>query len=598
MKNIYITWHYTNYGIAFLKHVLAFFFSNKRLLDNKNIERERICQLEMNQIFDQKTSEGFLFDKIFYLTTMQSSFDKISSRRFYYRKSILDDPKIKDEGTLEIWTEALNLGFEEDYLQNELNFVKKNYPEKYEIFCSQIWRNIQHYPIKDQIDWFLNYSNFTQHYNKNNVEIVELKVSDLRNIEEIAKSLYNWLATIKKKYPDDQFIINVSLGSNETQVVWHILSELGYLPEKTRFINTYDDKLDDSGDRFKKFSIKEIPSNLTIKVNESLKIFENTKSVKRDLANLKMKTFIDAGFTILLLGERGTGKSRLAKNYSNTSTNKDRKQFEMIEANCASFEDNSMAESELFGYEKGSFTGAHQKTPGLFQKADKGILFLDEVHHLSKPVQAKLMLAIQTDENNVFDIRKIGAKEPDRVQCILIFASNKSVAELKDLLLPDFYDRIAQLIIEIPSLRETPEDRETDWQNIWEQMKFGKKKDAPKDKTMMNYLKQQPLYGNFRDLQLIALYYKVFGDFDSKTQKLSGAKTNTEYAIQEFEKYHNQKNLNEKFNFSLEKTVKEMDTEYHIEFIKWALSQFSTLTEVKKHYDISYKTLQNWKKGN
>jgi transcriptional regulator with AAA-type ATPase domain len=598
MKNIYISWHFTTHGIAYFKHILSAFYSGKCKISDEPIMATNLSQIEMHEKFNDDIRNGFVFDEILYLTAPQKTFDKISSRRFYYRKSTFEDEQIIKEGTIDIWKKVLELDYIklEDCLEKELDFVKKEFPDRYKVFYNQIWRDMQHYPIKGQVKWFLDDSNASKFY-KEKFELIELNVSDLRDTNEIAKEINNWISKLKLQYPDANYFINVSLGSSETQVAWHVLSELNCLPQHTRFLKTYDNKDDEQNKRFKLFNIQEVPTNLLKNISKDIKIFENTNSPARSLARLKMKAFLKDGFTILILGERGVGKSQLVKDLNKNKS----KDIERV--NCASFADDTMAESALFGYTKGAFTGASKDTDGHFQNANGKILFLDEVHHLSKRVQAKLMLALETDSNNFFNVRKLGSSKEDEIKCTIILASNKKIEEIKDILMPDFYDRIAQLIIEIPPLRETSEDRVEDWKTIWEQMKFGNKETAPSDKNLMNWIIKQPLYGNFRDLQLIAMYYKSYMDFDNETKEQTRFNTAVDYAIAEFEKYHSNEEPMEIFNFSEDKTIQQMEEEYHKEFVEWALKRKNNnLKEVERHFKangskIDYRTLSKWKNG-
>ncbi|GHU68659.1 hypothetical protein FACS189413_06090 [Bacteroidia bacterium] len=220
----------------------------------------------------------------------------------------------------------------------------------------------------------------------------------------------------------------------------------------------------------------------------------------------------------------------------------------IIEADCASFSDDNTAESELFGYKEGTFTGGLKEGKnGLFVEANGGILFLDEIHNLSKLVQSKLMKAIQTDKNDFMYIRKLGSTESTKIKCKLIFATNKTVAELRDILLPDFYDRIVQHVVELPPLRYTKEDRETDWENTWKYL-FDKIKpmpNVPQEIELLNWLKELKLYGNYRDLQKIVMYYNAFNQFDDETKALIEEQSPFEYAKNAYTKYHSQKPSNE-----------------------------------------------------
>ena len=599
MKNIYITWHYTTHGVAYLKHVLSHFYSEGRIaqpIDVKNLD-----QIQLNSIFDDlKDEEGFVFDKIFYLKTNQDAFDKISSRRFSYKKSMLDDEEVVKLGLREIFNEIIDDDELCYNIDKEYAYVKNNYPKKLASYKKVVWRNIQHYGIEEQKKWLTRDSNFKNAY-ENTFEMIDLDVNDLRDEEEIVNKVKKWFDSIITKYKDAHFIINVSLGSNETLVAWHVLSQAKQLPKNTRFIKTYDDKSSIKDKRFKPFAIKEIPVNLTSTIENSLQVYPKAISSKRKLVEKKMKTFIASGFSILLLGERGIGKSHIASNDNEEL----KKKGKLVEANCASFDDDSKAEAELFGYKKGSFTGASTDKKGLIEEANDGVLFLDEVHHLSKFVQAKLMKALQTDVKNRMSIRKLGAVNETKVKCRIIFATNKTIAELKSLLLPDFYDRIVQHVVEIPSLRETVKDRMDDWQRVWENLKFPKSPKVPDDLELNKWLKTLDLYGNYRDLQKIAMYYNIYDNgFDNETLEMIPQKSAFQYAKVEFNKYHGYSSSDEncKFNFNTDQTTKELIGDYKNELQKWAIHKYGTRKEAVKHFKklgdtVTEATFTNWKKN-
>jgi DNA-binding NtrC family response regulator len=265
-----------------------------------------------------------------------------------------------------------------------------------------------------------------------------------------------------------------------------------------------------------------------------------------------------------------------------------------------------LAESILFGYKKGAFTDAKEDRKGVFEEADKGILFLDEIHHLDKDVQAKLMKALQTDENNDFTIRRLGDKVERKISTTLIFASNISISELHKRLLPDFYDRITQLVIELPSLRETPEDIPDEFEGIWRQMKFEQfypfETTVKKDKQLFNWLKKLPLYGNYRDLQKIAIYYKTFLGFTDDIKKMLKQKSPFAFAKSEFEKYISYQESDEKFNlFSDKKTIKEMEDCFKKQLADWAIDRFKGGPNAAKHFKslggkTTHDTLYKWQK--
>ncbi len=599
MKTVYITWHYTTHGVAYLKHVLSAFYVRCKSLTQK-IEWLQIDKEEIEPAFNEQ-KKGFLFDEIVYLTAPQAIYDLVSSR-IAYRKNVLQDPLVEHNKELRAFYEDLIDKFSEHNLKQEIEFIKERYPNFLNDFQNMLWRNIQYYTIADQIYWLSELSNFHKVY-QGKLKVIELGIKDLRDEKSIADVLTKNISKyFKEQKTDYQAIINVSLGTSETQVVWHILAETGMLPEKVRFIKAYDDEVfTPKKKRFKKFSIKEIPTNLISNIAQEFKIFSDTKSKSRELVNMKVKNFLSTGFAILLIGERGTGKSQIASEAKEQLKKTDKPiQGQLIEANCASFAEDTMAESELFGYVKGAFTDAKSDKKGLIEIAENGILFLDEIHHLSKRVQAKLMKALQTNQNNELSIRRLGDNKEIKVKNVrLIFATNKTVEELKELLLPDFYDRIVQHVVEIPPLRETREDIEKDWKNIWKQLKFSEP--IPQEKSLMDWLKTLPLYGNFRDLQKIAMYYHVFNQFDEETKKLLSEKSALEYAKKEFSKYHSPvKQENSRYNFDTKKTTKEMIAEYKYELQEWAVKQFGGRNGAIQHFHelgdkVTEKTFNNWK---
>lgn len=121
---------------------------------------------------------------------------------------------------------------------------------------------------------------------------------------------------------------------------------------------------------------------------------------------------------VLITGERGTGKTTLAKRLHEMSP-RSRKEF--VSVNCASFTAD-LLESELFGYEKGAFTGANAAITGLFETADGGTLFLDEVGELSISLQSKLLKAVEEKR-----IRRVGGNREREIDVRIIAATSKDL---------------------------------------------------------------------------------------------------------------------------------------------------------------------------
>jgi transcriptional regulator with AAA-type ATPase domain len=300
-----------------------------------------------------------------------------------------------------------------------------------------------------------------------------------------------------------------------------------------------------------------------------------------------------------LLGERGIGKSRLA-----IEQKQDDGHFIMV--NCASFADDTMAESELFGYKKGAFTGATSDKVGLIKEAENGILFFDEIHSLSRRVQSKLMTALQTDENNRLHIRRLGDNKEIKVnQVKLIFASNRTIQELRKRLLPDFFDRIVQQVIELPPLRQCKEERANDWKQIWEQMKFDKDKiECPTDAKFMRWLKSLELWGNYRDLQRIAIHYHNYlvikgsqenQDIltDDNNQPLSAL----EYVKEHFEKYNNPISDTEIFPCQIKYgKAQDMIKNFQHQLGEKMVEKYGSRKKAAIALGVDEKTITNWKK--
>ncbi|MHB1300859.1 MAG: sigma-54 interaction domain-containing protein [Burkholderiales bacterium] len=150
---------------------------------------------------------------------------------------------------------------------------------------------------------------------------------------------------------------------------------------------------------------------------------------------------------VLLLGESGVGKE-LAAQYIHRHSSRCDKPF--VTLNCASIADN-LFEDELFGHERGAFTGCIGRKPGLFEVADGGMLFLDEVGEIPLPMQAKLLRVLETGE-----FRRLGGVETLHADVRLVFATNRDLLEMAKTghFRLDLYYRIAAIDVRLPSLRE------------------------------------------------------------------------------------------------------------------------------------------------
>ena len=178
-------------------------------------------------------------------------------------------------------------------------------------------------------------------------------------------------------------------------------------------------------------------------------VIGNSAEIKKvfNLMNKVAKT----DSTVLILGENGTGKELIA---SSIHCQNKRKNKPLIKVNCAAFPEN-LVESELFGYEKGAFTGAAEKKPGRFELAHKGTIFLDEIGDLPAPVQIKLLRVLQDGS-----FERLGGTQTLKLDVRVIAATNRNLEEdvKRGGFREDLYYRLNVIPIVIPPLRERKED--------------------------------------------------------------------------------------------------------------------------------------------
>jgi transcriptional regulator with GAF, ATPase, and Fis domain len=154
---------------------------------------------------------------------------------------------------------------------------------------------------------------------------------------------------------------------------------------------------------------------------------------------------------VLIVGESGTGKELIARAIHRHGSRRDRT---FVAVSCAAIPE-TLIESELFGYEKGAFTGATSRRQGLFEAADKSTLFLDEIGELNVNMQSKVLRALQERE-----IRRVGGQDSIKVDVRIIAATNKNLeAEVgKGAFREDLYYRLNVVTIQVPPLRERSTD--------------------------------------------------------------------------------------------------------------------------------------------
>jgi DNA-binding NtrC family response regulator len=210
-----------------------------------------------------------------------------------------------------------------------------------------------------------------------------------------------------------------------------------------------------------------------------------------------MEKAVRSNITISITGETGTGKELVAKSIHYNSS---RKNQAFVAINVSAIP-KDLIESELFGYEKGAFTGANQNKIGKFEEAHKGTLFLDEIGDMELSMQTKLLRAIQDGE-----FTRLGSNKVQKVNCRLIIATHKNLTQevKKGNFREDLYYRLLGLPIHIPPLRERNNDIILLAQHFIKN--FSEENNIPIKELSMGAIQKLNEYhypGNVRELQAI-----------------------------------------------------------------------------------------------
>ena len=275
---------------------------------------------------------------------------------------------------------------------------------------------------------------------------------------------------------------------------------------------------------------------------------------------------------VLILGESGTGKELIAKSIHEKSNRKSRS---FVAINCGALRE-SLLESELFGHEKGSFTGAYQKKIGLAEAANGGTLFLDEIGELAPGVQSKLLRFLQEGE-----IYRVGGKDPIQVDVRVICATNRDLEKEvgQGHFREDLFYRINTISLSVPPLRRRKDDipsliNHFLTQGGFQNLNRARSMDAEALKLMMTY--EWP--GNIRELQNVC----------ERLQILSEGHTIMAGDVPEHIRFPEQKDQSGEYDPQL--TLAELEKR----FILKALTYFEgNKTQAANALGITIKTLYN-----
>ncbi len=212
--------------------------------------------------------------------------------------------------------------------------------------------------------------------------------------------------------------------------------------------------------------------------------------------------------TVLILGESGVGKELIARAIHRASL---RARERFVQVNCAAIPE-ELIESELFGHERGAFTGATEKQVGKFEMADRGTIFLDEVGDMSAKTQAKVLRVLQEGE-----VERLGSSRTIKVDVRVIAATNKDLEEeiAQGRFREDLYFRLSVIPISVPALRERVEDIPTLVQHFAAQFaRENNRRPAKFSPAALDAFRQARWRGNIRELRNVVDRLLIMSDRD------------------------------------------------------------------------------------
>jgi len=304
------------------------------------------------------------------------------------------------------------------------------------------------------------------------------------------------LEILKERYPGLPVIMVTGYGSIDNAVKAVKLGAWDYIQKPANFTKIHrtvtnaasQRKLERENSRLKKRIIRDAPDQI---LSGNMKMGEILG---------RLRKLASRNFPILITGESGTGKELFAEYIHGNS---ERKLSELYKINCAAIAHN-LLDNELFGHEKGAYTGANEVFKGIFERADGGTLFLDELGDMPLEIQAKILRTLQNHE-----VRRLGGKNTIKVDVRIIAATNKNIGEMveKGTFREDLYYRLNLAEISIPPLRERKEDIELLARTFLEDLSenWGTHALSMSDEVM-DLLKGYDWPGNVRELKNVIHY--------------------------------------------------------------------------------------------
>jgi len=306
----------------------------------------------------------------------------------------------------------------------------------------------------------------------------------------------------------------------------------------------------------------------------------------------------DTGLPVIITGESGVGKEVVAQNLYDKSPRKDKP---FIKVNCAALPD-GLLESELFGFERGAFTGADRNKRGKFELAHHGVIFLDEIGDMSLSLQSKILHVLQSGE-----FSPLGSEKEIRSDAWVIAATNQELEQKveKKLFREDLYYRLNIIKIYIPPLRDRPEDIPLllDYYIEKYSSRFDKKQIPKLGTGHMEKLIAYSWPGNVRELQNVIKSSIVMGNweeiindfyFKSRSDAVASSEESARVGASIVDVLLNFKGdySSDQALFSLKKLTKKATDRVEKEVISYVLGKTGwNRTKASKILKISYKTL-------
>ncbi len=428
------------------------------------------------------------------------------------------------------------------------------------------------------------------------IEIQNASLSSPTNFGEIYQAAVKAIEAIEKRNQGEtSFTFHISPGTPAMAAVWIILAKTRFSAEliessKQEGVRTVSIPFDISAEFLPHLlksadeQFEKLSRGLESDASEFNDIIYQSKKMKEVIASAKRIAMFDV--PVLIEGESGTGKELFAKAIHRVSG---RKEKPFVAVNCGAIP-SELVESELFGHEKGAFTGAIQKRIGSFSRANGGTIFLDEIGELPFQTQVKLLRVLQEKE-----VMSVGAASPQKIDVRVISATNRTLINetLAGNFREDLFYRLAVFVLQLPPLREREGDivllinhflSKLNKENTGKFWNLDKKFTPNARNALLNH----QWAGNIRELQSTILRAAVL----STNTSISENEVNRAIFTSEGNQNANILNLTLGNGFSLPDVIAKVARHY----LQRALAESNqNKTEASKLIGFSnYQTLNNW----